>query len=64
VFEPREVILGLRADGGTQVLSGVSAGEQVAVRANFLLDSESRLKSAIGGAATGSMPGMDTGAAR
>jgi RND family efflux transporter MFP subunit len=50
VFEPREVTLGLRTDGQAQVLSGVAESEQVVVRANFLLDSESRLRSAISGA--------------
>jgi Cu(I)/Ag(I) efflux system membrane fusion protein len=29
------------------VLSGVAAGEQVVVRANFLLDSESQLRAAV-----------------
>ncbi len=64
VFEPREVSLGVRSDGQVQVLAGVAEGEQVVVRANFLLDSESRLRSAIdaaGGAAPSSMPGMDMG---
>jgi multidrug efflux pump subunit AcrA (membrane-fusion protein) len=48
-FEPREVKVGLRSGGQAQVLTGVAEGEQVAVRANFLLDSESRLRDAIGG---------------
>lgn len=65
VFEPREVTLGLRSDGQVQVLAGVAESEQVVVRANFLLDSESRLRSAIGAAGgaagQGSMPGMDMG---
>jgi Cu(I)/Ag(I) efflux system membrane fusion protein len=30
-----------------EILSGVRPGEQVVVRANFLLDSESQLKAAI-----------------
>ncbi|PYQ61280.1 MAG: hypothetical protein DMF53_15345 [Acidobacteria bacterium] len=46
-FEPRQVRVGERADGLAVVLSGVMAGERVAVRANFLLDSESRLRAAI-----------------
>ncbi len=56
--------LGVRTDGQVQVRAGVAAGEQVVVRANFLLDSESRLRSAInaaGGATTSSMPGMEMG---
>lgn len=46
-FEPRQVRVGERADGEAVVLSGVTEGERVAVRANFLLDSESRLRAAI-----------------
>jgi len=49
-FEPREVTIGVRADGRASVLAGLAEGERVAVRANFLLDSESRLRAAIGGA--------------
>jgi len=46
-FEPREVKVGARGDGKAQILSGVKAGEKVAVGANFLLDSESRLRAAL-----------------
>ncbi len=46
-FEPREVRLGVRGDGRAQVLSGVAEGERVVVKANFLLDSESRLRAAL-----------------
>ena len=45
-FEPRDVQAGLRSDGKVVLRSGVQAGEQVAVAANFLLDSESRLRAA------------------
>ena len=48
-FEPREVQLGLRADTHVQVLSGLREGEQVVVGGNFLIDSESHLKSALKG---------------
>ena len=47
-YEPRQVTVGLRSDGQAQILSGVKAGEAVVDRANFLLDSESRLRAAIG----------------
>ncbi|MCU0291306.1 MAG: efflux RND transporter periplasmic adaptor subunit [Thermoanaerobaculaceae bacterium] len=47
VFEPRVVTVGVRSGGKAQVLSGVAAGEQVVIRANFLLDSESRLRAAL-----------------
>jgi membrane fusion protein, copper/silver efflux system len=46
-FEPRLVRLGLRGEGRVEVLSGVAAGEAVVVRANFLLDSESRLRALV-----------------
>lgn len=46
-FEPREVTIGSRGDDYVQVLNGVSAGEQVVVAANFLIDSESNLKAAL-----------------
>jgi len=59
-FEPREVKVGVRGDGKAQILSGVKAGENVAVRANFLLDSESKLRAALtkmtGGASAPSPP--------
>jgi Cu(I)/Ag(I) efflux system membrane fusion protein len=46
-FEPREVTTGAKADGFYAIRSGVQAGERVVVDANFLVDSESRLKSAL-----------------
>ena len=48
-FEPREVRLGERNDDYVQVLQGVSAGEEVVVAANFLIDAESNLRAAITG---------------
>jgi Cu(I)/Ag(I) efflux system membrane fusion protein len=50
-FQPREVRLGA-SDGQTvEVVSGVSEGEQVVTRANFLIDSESRLRASLAGMA-------------
>lgn len=46
-FEPREVKLGIKTDDGYEVLDGLREGEQVVTSANFLIDSESKLKSAI-----------------
>ena len=46
-FEPRTVTLGARDAEHVEVKEGVRAGEQVVTRANFLLDSESNLKSAL-----------------
>jgi RND family efflux transporter MFP subunit len=49
-FTPRLVTVGARANGRASILAGLAPGEQVAVRGNFLLDSESRLRAAIAGA--------------
>lgn len=49
LFEPREVKLGMRGNGYVEVIEGISAGEEVVVSANFLIDAESNLKAAIGG---------------
>ncbi len=46
-FEPRNVKTGRQGTGWVEVLSGVSAGERVVTGANFLIDSESQLKSAL-----------------
>jgi membrane fusion protein, copper/silver efflux system len=45
-FTAREVAVALRADGQAVVRSGLAAGERVVSSANFLLDSESRLRNA------------------
>jgi Cu(I)/Ag(I) efflux system membrane fusion protein len=47
LYEPREVALGARVADGYEVRSGLAGGERVVVSANFLLDSESSLRSAI-----------------
>ncbi|MDO9109861.1 MAG: efflux RND transporter periplasmic adaptor subunit [Desulfatirhabdiaceae bacterium] len=46
-FEPRQVKAGVRSEGKTQVLSGLNVQDRVVVKANFLLDSESRLRALI-----------------
>lgn len=48
-FEPREVKIGATPDDKVIVLSGLKPGETVVTSGNFLIDSESRLKSAMGG---------------
>jgi Cu(I)/Ag(I) efflux system membrane fusion protein len=53
VFEPREVTTGVKIRNYYEIKSGLSAGEKVATGANFLLDSESKLKAAISGARSG-----------
>lgn len=50
---PREVTVGDQADGFAEVTSGLSAGDVVARGANFLVDSESRLKAALSAMAGG-----------
>jgi len=49
VFEPRTVQMGAKFEGKVAVLSGLKAGETIVTSGNFLVDSESRLKSAMGG---------------
>ncbi len=46
-FEPREVSVGVRTDGMVEITSGLKAGERVASAANFLIDSEAKLKGII-----------------
>jgi membrane fusion protein, copper/silver efflux system len=53
-FEPREVKVGSKVDDYYEVIKGLKAGERVVTSANFLIDSESKLKEAMGG-----MAGMD-----
>jgi membrane fusion protein, copper/silver efflux system len=53
VFDPREVVLGAKADHFYQVKSGLMEGEQVVTSGNFLIDSESRLRSALEGVGGG-----------
>lgn len=47
-FQPREVQLGRKGEGYYEVLGGLTSGERVVVSAQFLLDSESRLRGASG----------------
>jgi Cu(I)/Ag(I) efflux system membrane fusion protein len=47
-FRPVEVHVGRRADGKAEILHGLAAGDEVVVRAQFLFDSESRLRGAVG----------------
>lgn len=49
VFEPRVIQMGAKLEGNVVVLSGLHAGETIVTSGNFLVDSESRLKSAMSG---------------
>ncbi len=55
-LEWRDVKLGVRAGDWVEVLEGLKEGEHIVTSANFLIDSESQLKAAVGGMA--GMPGM------
>lgn len=57
-FEPRAVITGFRAEKFIEVVAGLKAGEKVASSANFLIDSEAKLK---GIEAPGKTPGQRQG---
>ena len=48
-FEPRKIRMGARVDDRIVVLGGLRPGETIVTSGNFLIDSESRLKSAMGG---------------
>lgn len=45
-FEPRSVTLGIESEGRVEILSGVRVGEEVVTSAQFLVDSESKLREA------------------
>jgi membrane fusion protein, copper/silver efflux system len=47
LFQPRQIELGIEANGYVQVLAGLAPGTRVVTAAQFLIDSESNLKAAI-----------------
>ena len=55
-LEWRPAVVGVRGDGWVEILEGLTEGEHIVTTANFLLDSESQLKAAVGGMQ--GMPGM------
>ncbi|SNB82703.1 RND family efflux transporter, MFP subunit [Rhodoblastus acidophilus] len=48
-FEPRQVKTGRRGDGEVEIREGVAEGDKVVTSANFLIDAESNLKTALKG---------------
>jgi membrane fusion protein, copper/silver efflux system len=46
-FEPRDVRVGMRSGGRTEILEGIAEGEAVVVSGNFLIDAESNLNAAF-----------------
>ena len=59
-LEPREVKTGARVDGYFEIREGVQPGDQVVTQANFLVDSESRLKAALAGFGPANGPTPET----
>ena len=55
-LEPRVIKTGVKTGEWSEVLEGLKEGEHIVTSANFLIDSESRLKSVVEG--MGGMPGM------
>lgn len=55
-LEPRLIKTGVKTGEWSEVLDGLNEGEHIVTSANFLIDSESRLKSVVEG--MGGMPGM------
>ena len=45
-FEPRDVNIGVSSKGWTEVKSGIEAGDEIVISAQFLIDSESKLREA------------------
>ena len=58
-FRPQPVTAGVEANAKVQILQGLQGGESVVTSAQFLIDSEARLQSAVGAM----MAGMDMGSA-
>ncbi len=46
-FEARKIVVGVRANGYAEVLSGLNEGENIVVSGNFLVDAESNLQTAV-----------------
>lgn len=55
-FEPRDVQLGVELGEQFEVVGGLSEGDQVVASGQFLVDSEARLRSVLGGMAAASVP--------
>lgn len=48
-FEPKDVKVGARSDGFSEIRDGIAEGDRVVVSANFLIDAESNLRAALQG---------------
>jgi Cu(I)/Ag(I) efflux system membrane fusion protein len=56
-FEPRDVRLGAKVEDYYEVIEGLKPGERVVTSANFLIDSESKFKEALGSGGGGGHAG-------
>jgi Cu(I)/Ag(I) efflux system membrane fusion protein len=63
-FQPRAVRLGDVSGNDAEVVSGLKSGEQVVTRANFLVDSESKLRASLAEISAGNAPKTPTESAR
>ena len=61
-FEPREVRLGADLGDESEIAQGLNEGEQVVASGQFLVDSEARLRSVLGGMAAASQASIATSA--
>jgi Cu(I)/Ag(I) efflux system membrane fusion protein len=52
-FEPRDVELGATGGGYVEILDGIEPGEEVVTSSEFLIDSESNLRTALGAMGAG-----------
>lgn len=59
-FSPREIRVGARDGDLVEVVEGLAEGERVVSRANFLVDSESRLKASLAALAAEKVEGAPT----
>jgi len=60
-FKPREIEVGEGDAEFVEVLSGLDAGDGVVTRANFLVDSESRLRASLSALTEGPPTPADAG---
>jgi Cu(I)/Ag(I) efflux system membrane fusion protein len=57
-FQPREIEIGVEADGFYQVINGLREGDRIVTSSQFLIDSESNLKAAVGAMVSESAAGV------
>ena len=55
-FEPRDISLGVDVGEDTEVVQGLAEGDQVVASGQFLIDSEARLRSVLGGMSAAAPP--------